>query len=112
MFFEKHLSGQRCYNNDAADMLQSKSTFYSAHSQKTFFNSAVRKELPKFNKKELAPSDTSFNKLKNCNPLEKHYLDHEKLIYSDLKTETALAKVILSEIPPNGAENYSYLQRV
>ena len=64
------------------------------------------------NDKELPPCDAFHNKLRNCNPLEKEYLDYEKLIGSGLTTESALVKKGLSETPPTGAENYSYLQKV
>ena len=48
--------------------------------------------------------------LRNCNPLEKEYLDYEKLICSGLTTECALVKLRLSEIPPSGPENFPHLQ--
>ena len=86
-------------------MLQAKFTLYSAHSQNALLNSAVRNELPKLNNKEPAPYDTFHNKLRDCTPLEKQYLDYEKLIYSGLTTETALVKVTLFEKPPTGAVN-------
>ena len=39
-FFESHLARQRCYNNVAAVMLQTKHTFHSSHSQNSLFCSA------------------------------------------------------------------------
>ena len=59
----------------AADMLHVKSTFCSAHSQNTLFNSAVGNELPKLNNKDLSLYDTFRNKLRSYNPLEKQCLD-------------------------------------
>ena len=44
-----------------------------------------------------------FTKLRNGNPLEKGYLDYEKLICSGLATESALVIMKLYEIPLAGA---------
>ena len=44
--------------------------------------------------------------------IKKGYLDYEKPIGSGSRTESALVKLRLSEIPPTGATNYSYLQKM
>ena len=66
----------------------------------------------KLNGKELPPYKAFHNKLRNRIPLEKKYLDYEKMIGSGLTTESVLFKMRLSEIPPTGAENYSYMHKV
>ena len=66
----------------------------------------------KLNNNELPPCEAFHNKLRNCNPLEKEYVDYEQLIGSGFTTETALVKMRLSEKPPAGAGNYSYLRKV
>ena len=55
---------------------------------------------------ELPPHDAFFSKLRNMNPLEKDYLDYQKLLSCGLKTEEALSKMKLSKPPPSGEENY------
>ena len=62
----------------------------------------------KLKDKELPPYEASHNRLRIHSPLEKEYLDYQKLIGSGLTTESALVKLKLSEIPLTGAENYSY----
>ena len=63
------------------------------------------KKFPKF--------EAFQNKLPNCNnPVERECLGHEKLMGSGLTTENALVKKNLSEMPPSGAENYCYWQKV
>ena len=52
------------------------------------------------------------NKLRNCNPFEKEYLEYQELICSGLTTESALVKRRLFELPPTGGENCSYLDEV
>ena len=61
------------------------------------------------NNQELLPYAAFQNKLRKYNPLEKKYLDYEKMICSGLTTEIAVFKMAISEIPPKGAENYSHL---
>ena len=64
------------------------------------------------NNKELPPDDSFFSILRNSNPLEKEYNDFENPVNSGLTAEQAVAKLRMDRIPPTGAENYSYLQRV
>ena len=66
----------------------------------------------KTNNKELAPYDSFFSILRRSNPLQKDYNDFQNLLNSGLTTEQALAKFRMDRIPPIGAENDSYLQRV
>ena len=40
------------------------------------------------------------------------YLDYEKLIGIGLTTESELVSMRFSEIPPTGADNFSFLQKV
>ena len=62
------------------------------------------------NNRELPPYDSFFSILRNNNPLEKGYNDFQNPINSGLTAEQAVAKLRTDRIPPNGAENYSYLQ--
>ena len=62
--------------------------------------------------KELPPSDSFFDILRNYNPLEKDYNDFQNLLNSGLTTEQVVAKLRMDRIPPTGAENYSSLQSV
>ena len=62
--------------------------------------------------RKLPPYESFHNRLRIYNPLEKDCLVYEKLISSGFTTQSALVKMRLSEIPPTGAANYSYLQNV
>ena len=57
----------------------------------------------------LPPYEAFFNKLRNCNPLEKEYKEYENLLNSGATVESALIKLRLSQPPPTGGENYEYL---
>ena len=63
----------------------------------------------KVNSSELPPYDAFFSKLRNVNPLEKHFSDYQNLLRNGLKTEEALSKMKLSKLPPSGEENCHYL---
>ena len=64
------------------------------------------------NNKKYPPYETFHNKLRNCNFLEKEYLDYEKLISCSSTTESPPLKMKHSELPPNGAQEYSYLEEM
>ena len=64
------------------------------------------------NQTGLPSYDSFFNKLKNCNPLEKEYNDYKALIDSGSSHEVALKKLRLKTTPPTGKENYDYLQEI
>ena len=57
---------------------------------------------------ELPPYEAIFSELRNVNPLEKDFLDYQKLLSCGLKTEEVLSKMKLSKPPPSGDENYQY----
>ena len=59
---------------------------------------------------ELPPYETFFSKLRNNNPLDKDFLDNEKLRKSGLDEEQALKKLQIKTVPPSGLDNYNYLQ--
>ena len=63
------------------------------------------------NNEKILPYETLHNKLENRNPFEKEYFEYEKVIFISLTTESALVKMSLTELPPNVADNYSYLQK-
>ena len=60
----------------------------------------------------LPPYEAFHNKLRKENPLERKYLDYERLICGRLSTECAAVKIGLPQTPPTGAESYSHLQKV
>ena len=64
------------------------------------------------NNKELLPYDSFFSKLRNINPLEKHYNDFENVNTSGLFSEQAVFKLRLNNIPPTVDENYAFLGRI
>ena len=80
--------------------------FYKTSETRGFLTEEWLKRPEKLNDKELSPREAFHNKLRNCNPLEKKYLDYEKQVGSGLTTESAVVKnhYHCSEIPPTGAE--------
>ena len=61
---------------------------------------------------ELPPYDTSYSKLRGCNPLEIDYMDYVNLLNSALTTEQAVIKLKITKPPPTGIENYQYFQQM
>ena len=66
----------------------------------------------KMNNKELPPYDSFFSVLRNSNPLEQDYNDFQNLVNSGSTSEQVVVKLRMDEIPPTGAEIYSFLQSV
>ena len=82
---------------------------YKTAETKSFFPYECFDCSQKMSNSELSPYDAFFSKLRNVNPLEKDYLDYQKLLSSGWTTEEALYKTKLSKRPPSGEENYQYL---
>ena len=61
---------------------------------------------------KLPPYDAFYKKLRSCNPLEARNTNFVNLLKSGLTTEQAVIKLKLSKPPPNGIENYQYLQQI
>ena len=61
---------------------------------------------------KTSPNESSYKKLRNCNPLEKKYRDYEKLINSGLSKESILTNLKFSEVPSTGSENYQQIEKV
>ena len=59
------------------------------------------------NSREIPPYEAFQNNLRNCNPLEKEYVDYEKPTCSGLATDSVLVRMRFSDKPPTGAENFS-----
>jgi very-short-patch-repair endonuclease len=59
----------------------------------------------------LPPYESFFNKLKNVNSLESHWLEYQKLLLNSNQS-AALKKMKLKQPPPTGPENYQYLEQV
>ena len=59
---------------------------------------------------ELLPYETFFSKLRNNNPLDKDFVDYEKLKTSGLDEQQALKKLEIKTVHPSGLDNYNYLQ--
>ena len=93
----------------AAKSLHSFLKAYKTSETKGFFPYEWFDCPQKMNNIELPPYDAFFSKLRNVNPLEKDYSDHQNLLSSGLKTEEALPKMKFSKPPPSGEENYQYL---
>ena len=86
-------------------------TYKTSEQTKGFFHDWF--SLPdKLNNKELRPFEAFHNKLQNCNPPEKEYLDYEKLIGGGWTTESVLVKMRLFKKLSTRAKNYFYLQKV
>ena len=59
---------------------------------------------------ELPPYEAFFSKLRNNNPLDKDFIDYEKLRTSGFDEQKALKKLQIKHVPPSGLDNYNYLQ--
>ena len=59
---------------------------------------------------ELPPYEAFFNKLKNNNPLDKNFIDFEKLRKSGLDDQQAPKKLQIKSLPLSGLDNYNCLQ--
>ena len=59
---------------------------------------------------DLPPYEAFFSKLRNNNPLDKDFIDYEKLRKSGFDKQQALKKLQINTVPPYGLHNYNYLQ--
>ena len=66
--------------------------------------------LDKLDFTELPPYEAFFSKPVNNNPLDKDFIDYEKLKKSWLEEEQALKKLQVKNVPPSGLNNYNYLR--
>ena len=82
---------------------------YKTEETKGFFPYEWFDNPDKLNNDHLPSYDSFYSKLRSCNPLEKEYLDFEKLLQSGLTLESAMQKLRLTRPPPTGKENYVYL---
>ena len=64
----------------------------------------------KTQKTELPTYDSSYSKLRSCNPLVNEYTDYVNLLKSGLTSEQAVIKLKLLKPTPTEIENYHYLQ--
>ena len=58
----------------------------------------------------MPPYEAFFSKLKNNNPLNKDFIDYEKLRKSGFDEQQALKKLQIKTVPPSGLDNYNYLE--
>ena len=68
--------------------------------------------MEKLSLDHLPPYECFYNKLRNCNPLEKEYLDYEKLVQTGLSQESAMQKLRITRPPLTGEQKYAYLVEV
>ena len=61
-------------------------------------------------KPDFPPCEAFFSKLRNNNPLDKDFIDYEKLRKSELEEQQALKKLQIKTVPQSGFDNYNYLQ--
>ena len=59
---------------------------------------------------ELPPYEAFFSKLRKHNPLDKDFIDYQKLRTSGLDEQKALKRLQMKTVPPSGLDNYNYLQ--
>ena len=70
-----------------------------------WFDNPDKLEFP-----ELPPYEAFFSKLRNINPLDKVFVDYEKLRKSGLDEQQALKKLQIKAVLPSGMDDYNYLQ--
>ena len=58
----------------------------------------------------MPPYEAFFSKVRNNNPLNKDFIDYEKLRKSGFDEQQALKKLQIKTVPPSGLDNYNYLQ--
>ena len=60
---------------------------------------------------ELPPNESFSSRLRNNNPLDKDFIDYEKLKKSGLECEQQALKILqIKTVPPSVLDNYNYLQ--
>ena len=83
---------------------------YKASETKGFFPNEWFDNPDNLDFPELPPYQAFFSKLRNNNPLDKDFLDYEKLRKSGFDEQQALKKLQIKTVPPSGLNNYNYLQ--
>ena len=83
---------------------------YKASETKGFFPYEWFDNPDKLDFPELPPYEAFFSKLRNNNPLDKDFIDYEKLRKSGFDEQQALKKLQIKIVPPSGLDNYNYLQ--
>ena len=59
---------------------------------------------------ELTPKEAFFSKIRNNNPLDKDFIDYEKIRKSGFDEQQRLKKLQIKTAPPSGLDNYNSLQ--
>ena len=83
---------------------------YKASKTERFFRYEWFEHPDKLDFPELPPYEAFFSKLRNDNPLDKDFIDYEKLRKSGLDEQQPLKKFQIKTIPLSGLNNYNYLQ--
>ena len=83
---------------------------YKASETKGFFPYEWFDNPDKLDLPELPPYEAFFSKLINNNPLDKDFIDYEKLRKSGFDEQQVLKKLQIKIAPPSGLDNYNYLQ--
>ena len=83
---------------------------YEASETKGFFPYEWFDNPDKLDFPELPPYEAFFSKLRNNNPLDKDFIDYEKLRKSGFEEQQALKKLQIKTVPSSGLDNYNNLQ--
>ena len=84
---------------------------YEASETKRFFPYEWFDNPDKLDFPELPPYEAFFSKLRSNNPLDKDFIDYEKLRKSGFEEQQALKKLQIKTVPSSGLDNYNYLQK-
>ena len=93
-----------------ATTLESFLKAYKASETKRFFPYEWFDNPDKLDFPELPPYEAFFSKLENNNPLDKDFIDYEKLRKSEFEEQQALKKLQIKTVSSSGLDNYNYLQ--
>ena len=93
-----------------ATTLDSFQKAYKARETKGFFPYEWFDNPGKLDFPELPPYEAFFSKLRNNNPLDKDFIDYEKLRKSGFDEQQALKELQIKTVPSSGLDNYNYLQ--
>ena len=80
---------------------------YKASETKRFFPYDWFDNPDKLDFPKLPPYEAFFSKLRNNNPLNKDFIDYEKLRKSGLDEQEVLKKLQFKTVPPSGLDNYN-----
>ena len=70
-----------------------------------WFDNPVKLDFP-----ELPPYEAFFSQLINNNPLDKDFIEYEKLRKSGIDEQQALKKIQIKTVPPSDLDKYNYLE--